>query len=118
MVDVNLQTVLDRARELDRERLNLDRQSKLLKAEIDDLSALAITLMHQSGLKQYDGARLEVKVKPYISDYTALEGYIREHGALDLLQKRLTESAVKLRWDDGVAIPGVGVIEEEKLVIK
>jgi hypothetical protein len=51
-------------------------------------------------------------------DFGALEGYIREHGALDLLQRRLTESAVKLRWDDGIQIPGVGIETEQKLQLK
>jgi hypothetical protein len=33
--------------------------------------------------------------------------YIKATGSVDLLQKRVTESAVKLRWDAGVSLPGV-----------
>lgn len=109
---------IDSVRTLDRERLDHDRQSKLLKNEIDALSASLIADMKGLGVDNLHGARIVVKQRPYISDFTALEAYIIEHHATDLLQKRLTESAVKLRWEDGIAIPGVGLEEEEKLQIK
>lgn len=103
------------AREADAERLALDRQSKALKKKVDELSAQIISEMIKAGLSTCDGARIEDVQKPYISSFSDLEGYIIEHGALDLLQKRLTESAVKLRWEDGINIPGVGVSTEQKL---
>jgi hypothetical protein len=115
---VELVELIEQARDLDRQRLDLDRQSKMIKSEVDALSAQILQLMHEGKLTNVNGARIELKRKPYISDFSALEGYIVEHSALDLLQKRLTESAVKLRWDDGIQIPGVGVIEEEKLQLK
>ena len=46
--------------------------------------------------------------EPFIQDFTALSEYIRKEGAIDLLQKRLTPNAVKLRWKDGLTVPGVG----------
>lgn len=121
-MDTTLQEMLLQARAKQNERLALDRQSKLLKVEEDQLFALVMMEMQEMGLRhlEVDGLRADIveKDKPYISDFAALEGYIREHGALDLLQRRLTESAVKLRWEDGVQIPGVGVMTEQKLTIK
>lgn len=114
----SLEARLETLRALDSERLNLDRQSKTIKAEFDELSASFIHDMKASGLTEFQGSRIVVKQKPYISDFSALEEYIVEHRATDLLQKRLTESAVKLRWEDGIAIPGVGLAEEEKLQLK
>ena len=109
---------IEQARALDLERLEHDRQSKKLKQEVDEISATLIAEMKLNGIDNLNGARIVVKKKPYISDFTALEAYIVEHRATDLLQKRLTESAVKLRWEDGIAIPGVGLEEEEKLQLK
>jgi hypothetical protein len=107
------------AKELNEQRLALDRQSKQLATRVDQLKAEIIAALSASGLTFIEGV-CEVKdvQKPYISDFAALEGYIREHGALDLLQKRLTESAVKLRWEDNIQIPGVGLMTEQKLILK
>ena len=47
------------------------------------------------------------KTTPLVTDWAATLEYVKATGQIDLLQKRLTESAVKLRWDGGVDIPGV-----------
>lgn len=103
-------------------RLQADREAKQLKAEEDDalqhLQERMATLGYFTLSDGITTANIVTKQKPYISDYGQLEQYIREYGALDLLQKRLTESAVKLRWDDGIQIPGVGLSEEQKLTLK
>jgi hypothetical protein len=44
--------------------------------------------------------------------------YIRETGSLDLLHRRLTESAVSARWAEGVNIPGVSVHTKHDLKLK
>lgn len=44
---------------------------------------------------------------PNVVDWVATLTFIKQTGQIDLLQKRLTESAVKARWDSGVDIPGV-----------
>lgn len=117
-----LVTLLKTAKTLNEERLNLDRQSKDLKKKVDELHFKSIAMMRSQGVTSFReegvSALIEKEQKPYISDWNALQGYIKEHDATDLLQKRLTESAVKLRWDDGIAIPGVGVETKDKLVIK
>jgi hypothetical protein len=110
------------AKAVNEARLEADRVAKTFKDEETRAIAALQEAMAAAGLRDlaFESVRVTVteKPKPYISDFSALEGYIREHGALDLLQKRLTESAVKLRWEDGVQIPGVGVMIEQKLTIK
>jgi hypothetical protein len=117
-----IQEKLLAAAEKQKERLAADREAKMLKAEEEALIADALAAMAAAGLTTVKlaniSAEIKEKQKPYISDFTALEGYIVEHGALDLLQKRLTENAVKLRWEDGIAIPGVGVVTEQKLNLR
>lgn len=53
------------------------------------------------------GVKLQRKTKPVASDWTKVHAYILETGSLDLLHRRLTEEAVKARWDDQIIIPGV-----------
>jgi hypothetical protein len=114
---VLIEPLLERARALNQQRLELDRKSKELSKQVDSLTAEIIAQMHAAGVTEACGSRIVVKQKAFISDWTALNEYIKEHDATDLLQKRLTETAVRLRWDDGIAIPGVGMVEEEKLVL-
>lgn len=47
------------------------------------------------------------KIVPNVTSWDKTLNYIRAEAAVDLLQKRLTESAVKARWDNGVTIPGI-----------
>jgi hypothetical protein len=103
------------AKILDDERLDLERKAKMLKRQVDTLAVEIISGMQSLGVKELSGARIEEIEKPYISDYDALELYIAKNKAIDLLQKRLSESAVQLRWSDGVEIPGIGVQSEVKL---
>jgi hypothetical protein len=51
---------------------------------------------------------LVTKDKPTVTDWPALYLYIGQHKAFELLQRRVTESAVMERWAEGEAIPGVG----------
>lgn len=121
-MDQVLNELIAEAKTKETERLALDRQSRILKTEEDGLKAQVLERLLAMGLRDMTvngiTAHVEEKQKPYIADFAELEGYIKEHGALDLLQKRLTESAVKLRWDDGIRIPGVGITTEQKLTLK
>lgn len=64
------------------------------------------------------GIHVNIHQTPKIENYQALEAYIYEKRAIDLLQKRLTESAVKFRWDDGQIIPGVKAVQSFKLILE
>lgn len=121
-MDSKISELIQQAKAKEQERLEADRHAKLLKNEEDELKAQLMSSMLDMGLTELSmaGVRAVIteKAKPFIVDYTALETYIVEHRAIDLLQKRLTESAVKLRWEDGIKIPGVGLVTEKKLQLK
>lgn len=110
-----LAQMIAEARALDEQRLELSRELRTLQKRLETLSTEVIAAMIQADMITCEGARIEEVQKPFISSFSDLESYIIEHGALDLLQKRLTESAVRLRWEDGIEIPGVGVSTEQKL---
>ncbi len=103
------------------ERLAADRVAKSLKTEEDNL-AFAITLYcREHGGAGVDMATViveyETKLMPVAKDWDAIHRYIKENDAIDLVHKRLTESAVRLRWDDDVIIPGVGDKIAEKIKV-
>jgi len=78
--------------------------------------------MVQHGMTMYtvDGfvAKLKTVDASSVTDWSATLEYIKMTGSVDLLQKRLTESAVKARWDSGVDIPGVDKIVKHTVTIK
>lgn len=108
--------------QIEEERLEHDRASRKLKTVEDNLRASLIKAMHDDNLTTLETDAIYIgvtqSVRPTIMSWEELEKFIREHNAVDLLQKRLTESAVKLRWDDGIQVPGVGIQTVDKVTVK
>ena len=54
-------------------------------------------------------ARVTVVTKqvPQVKDWDAFYKYVKKTGSFDLVQKRLTDAAIKERWEAGKEIPGV-----------
>ncbi len=95
---------------LRKKRLSLQREAdKLEQAEKD----IAYELTKNLSQPKYTGQegvytfKAERKMTALATNWEAILGFVKSTGQVDLLQKRLTESAVKARWDDGVVIPGV-----------
>jgi hypothetical protein len=91
---------LAKQREVD----ELEVVEKKLKAEI--IAALAASSAKAIG-GQTVTLTLKTKNKPVARDWSQVYDYIKQHDAFDLLQKRLTETAVSLRWEEGEVIPGI-----------
>ena len=51
---------------------------------------------------------LEKKAVPTVEDWSKVQAYIKKHNAFDLLQRRLNETAVKDRAENGKPVPNVG----------
>jgi hypothetical protein len=66
---------------------------------------------------QETGCTIKQSTSYKVSDRVALWKYIHETGAVDLLQARLTNSAVEARLAEGKTIPGVNVELVDKLEI-
>lgn len=117
-----LMALVDTVANIDEERLALDRKSKELKKLEDEHKARIMQEMAYLGLTQLNGfsgriAQVRTSVEPVVTDWHETLQYIRDTGSTDLLQRRLTVSAVKLRWADGLQIPGVDQYEESKLLL-
>lgn len=52
-------------------------------------------------------AKLHTKETPTPKDWGLIHQYIVQHDAWELVQKRLTVSAVEERWQSGEVIPGI-----------
>ena len=52
-------------------------------------------------------AQISSKKVPSVKDWTAFFAYVKENDAWDLLAKRVNDTAVAERWDNGETIPGI-----------
>ena len=115
-----LQELIDTTAAIEAERLALDRRSKELKKLEDDGKAQIAQVMKENGYITIAGkgerlATLGKSIEPMIADWSLTSEYIRRTGSLDLLQKRLTPTAVKLRWEEGLEVPGIDRYEVLKV---
>lgn len=65
----------------------------------------------------YATVTCKAKDVPTAEDWPTIHQFMKDNDAMDLMQKRLHEGAVKERWDDEVEIPGVGHYTVHKLSI-
>lgn len=94
-------------------------QRLALNAEADRLEQLEKDILyeltkdlnseHDSYTKKESGYTFKAtrKIVPNVVAWDQTLDYIRAEAAVDLLQKRLTESAVIARWNNQVAVPGI-----------
>lgn len=50
---------------------------------------------------------IQRSTEPTVVDWPAVYAFIKENDAFDLLQKRLSPTAVKDRWDEDILVPGI-----------
>ena len=102
-------------RELRTERLEADRQARVLKNDEDKLKSFLIEAFKQQKLEgmiiEGRSTGLSTKKQPSVADKEAFLAYIKETGELDLLQFRLATGAVQERWNSEVEVPGIEEIE-------
>lgn len=95
------------------ERLEMDERSKKMKvredAILDSLTAAKVV----SGVYGSFHATVKTKKVPRCTDWPGFHAYLRETGNLDMLHKRLTETAVMARLLDGEYVPGI--VQDDKI---
>lgn len=92
-------------------RLALDKEVEEMK-KVE--TALREHIKHNFAEEDLDGARgkiatatLTTLYQPTATDWAVVFEYIRKNRAFDLLQKRLSATACRARWDNNKNIPGV-----------
>jgi hypothetical protein len=103
------------------QRLAKDAEVKEIKEFEEVLKDAIISKYREQGLKALGASngvvKMSILIEPVAQDWIPVWEYIKETGAFDLLHKRLTNTAVKERWEAGVEIPGVGRVEVYKLSV-
>ena len=109
--ELDLGTAIDKLYALRAERLEAEKQIKVMKS--NEL-ALRITIKRLLDAASLEGGRgisasasIQYSTEPTAKDWSAIYFYIRENDAFDMLQRRLSSTAVKDRWDSGIIIPGI-----------
>lgn len=101
----------DRMYQLRQKRLEMQKEVDKVAAEEAALKEHIINTLPKSEASGVAGklARVAVVTKqvPQVKDWDAFYKYVKRTGQFDLLQRRLSEVAIKERWDAGKEVPGV-----------
>lgn len=116
-----LGALADLYEETRQQRLAADRVAAGLKSEETKLKQALIDAMRTGDLSSIGGkvaiAKRHQKRRAIAQDWPAVYGYIFREQAMDVLEKRLLQSGIAARWEDGVEVPGVGVFEYDEITI-
>lgn len=106
-----LGTCADKLFELRNKRLEMQKAVDAVGAEESALKTHIIESLPKSEASGVAGklARVTVITKqvPQVKDWDAFYKYVKKTGQFDLMQRRLTDAAIKERWEAGKEIPGV-----------
>lgn len=101
----------DRLFELREKRLEEQKKVDLIEAEEKAIKEHIIQNLPKSEASGVAGklARVTVITKqiPQVQDWDKFYTYVAKTKSFDLLQRRLTDTAVKERWEAGKKVPGV-----------
>ena len=97
--------------ELREERKKLQQEVDAVEEEEKALKEYIIQTLPKSQASGVAGklARVTVITKPVpqVQDWGKFYAYVKKHNAFELMQRRLSDQAVKERWEAGKKVPGV-----------
>jgi hypothetical protein len=97
------------------QRLALQKQAEELQSVETALRAELIESIEKNNATGVSGQLVRVSVVhkrvPRATDWAALWKYIADTGSFDLMQRRLSDPAVKERWTDNQEVPGVEAVD-------
>lgn len=116
-----LASKLDKILDLDKKIAVLGDQLKKLETERKQLEEILIDALPKEDLDGLVGLRAVAKLDrqevPTCEDWTAFYTYVRKNNAFDLLQKRLSVTACRERWEARKVVPGVTKFTRVRLVV-
>lgn len=117
VIDMDIGSCIDKLYDLRAQRLLLDKEVTALKSDEAYLRVHIIRTLEGMGLDGGKGraatAAISYSDVPNVTDWEAVQAYIVENDAFDLMQRRLSNVAVRDRWTKGVELPGM-----EKVPVK
>lgn len=109
--NLNLGQAIDQLYEERARRLEAEKAIKVMKSTELALririKQLLDSVSLEAGRGQTATASIQYSTEPTAKDWSAIYAYIRDNDAFDMLQRRLSSTAVKDRWDSGIIIPGI-----------
>ena len=96
-----------------------------LDAVVDKLDAWLLQHMDAAGTRTlaspegYGTAYIQIKMRAKCNDWPSLWGHIQQTGNFDLLEKRVSSTAVAKYFEENNALPaGVDVSQEREVVVR
>lgn len=121
VIPKRLATAVDKMWQIREERYRLQNEAKKLG---DDEGTLKRHILKELAKAKSSGiggklARVEIKPQTYVSvvNWEAFYEYVRKTKSFELLQRRVTDKAVKELWDDGKVVPGCEPVSDSVLSI-
>lgn len=109
--ELDLGTAIDTLYALRARRLEAEKVIKAFKSEELELRVIIKRLLDNASLEGGRGQVASTSIihstEPTPKDWPAIYAFIQENDAFDMLQRRLSASAVKDRWESGIVIPGI-----------
>lgn len=100
--------------ELGKAQAKLDRAEKKLKPLKDEVAELEKTLLHEMLQRKLEQVATRAKTFAVkrsdiaeLTDDKAFFAYVAKKKAWDLVRKQANLGACRVRWEDGIEIPGV-----------
>ena len=101
----------DKLYQLRQKRLDAQKAVDAIQAEESAIKQHIIDNLPKSEASGISGklARVTIVKKevPQVKDWEAFYKYIKKTNQFDLMQRRLTDTAIKERWEAGKEVPGV-----------
>lgn len=101
----------DKLYQLREARLAKQKETDAIEAEEKALKEHLINNLPKSDASGVAGkvARVTVVTKPtpQVKDWDAFYKYVKKSGEFELMQRRLSDTAIRERWDAGKKVPGV-----------
>lgn len=91
-------------------RLAMAKEVKDLQVKESEAKATVLKMLGETGLEKASGKLATVGILtddvPYIKDWDAVYGYIKDNDRFDLLQRRIGVVAWRDLFKDGILVPG------------
>lgn len=92
-------------------RRKMQQEVDAVKAQENEIENIIFERFGKSDLEGARGKLAQCSIKrsevANIDDWEAFEKYVKKTGELDLFQRRISLEAIRERWSDGRAVPGV-----------
>lgn len=120
IIEANMQFLelginIDALYSLRQARLELQRKIEDLKAQEVELRQGILAVLDTAGLAKASGSLATCGVRrtlePMVQDWGQVHEYIRENGAFELLQRRMSAPAWREFHEAGVVVPGTEAFE-------